>query len=232
MKREWMMGMLVPMFIAAGPVLATGMQSANAHREPVERAEAAHDAGEQLSEARQVIAKMKRDPDLSQAMRKAKGIFVMPDYARGALGVGVHGGNGVLLVKNGGKWSGPALYNTGGVSIGLQAGGSAGQAAFLLMSDKAVRQFEKQNDFALNADAGITVLPWSAKAHARTGGDVMAWSDQAGLYAGASIGVTDINFDENETAALYGRKVSPRDIIEGRALSPQAASLLRDLSIG
>lgn len=183
------------------------------------------DAMQQVQEAGEVLAKMKRDPDLAAEMARAKGILISPDYGRAGLVVGAHGGNGVLLVRHNNGWTGPALYNLGGVSIGAQAGASGGQRALLLMSDKAVNQFKQANKFALNADAGLTVIAWSAKAQARTGGDVIAWSDQVGAYAGATIGVSDVNFDERETAALYGKQMTASDIITGKAKAPESVKI-------
>lgn len=187
---------------------------------------AVQDARQQVSKAARVLAKMKQDPQASRLLHQAKGILILPDYGRGALVVGGGGGPGVLVLRRNGQWAGPALYNVGMVSIGAQAGGAGGSAAMLLMSDKAVRQFEQENDFALDADAGITVWNASARGHGRTGGDIAMWTDTKGLYAGASVGLTDINFDEHETAALYGRSVTPREVLSGHSRTAQAAAAL------
>ena len=190
------------------------------------------DARQQVREAQEVLAKMQRDPDVAAALKRARGVLVSPDYGRAGLVVGGQGGNGVLLVRQGNGWTGPALYNLGGISVGAQVGASAGQRAMLLMSDKAVSQFRKSNDFALNADAGLTVVAWSAKAQARTGGDVIVWSDQAGAYAGATLGVNNVNFDERETAALYGRPVQAGQIIAGTVRAPASVTIARSLPVG
>ena len=233
MKRNWMIAALVPVLVAGHAVAADNTKASAPSASAQSRSGAEHDARQQVGKAARVIAKMKQDSALKDRMAHAKGILVMPDYGRGALGVGVQGGNGVLLVKNAGHWSGPALYNIGGVSLGVQAGGSGGSYAMLLMTDRAVKQFDQKNDFALDAGAGITVLPWTAEARARTGGDVIAWSGQKGLYAGASIGVTDVRFDPHETAALYGHDVAPADVFTGNVAPPVMASdLMREVQVG
>ncbi len=191
------------------------------------------DAMQQVRESEEVLAKMQKDPDLKAAMARAKGILISPDYGRAGLVLGAHGGNGVLLIHNGKQWTGPALYNLGGISIGAQAGASGGQRAMLLMTDKAINKFKQNNNFGLNADAGLTVVAWSAKAQARTGGDVIMWSDQIGAYAGATIGVTDVNFDERETASLYGHKVTAKQIIAGEVKPEEnLGSIMKSLPVG
>jgi SH3 domain-containing YSC84-like protein 1 len=211
---------------ATFPTFAT---PSSAHPDNAGRARshgALQDARQQVTKSAQVLLKMKNDPQAAQLLRQAKGVLILPDYGRGALVVGAGGGPGVLVARHDGTWTGPALYNVGTVSIGAQAGGSGGSAAILLMSDKALRQFEQDNDFALDADAGITVWNRSARGRARTGGDIAMWSDTKGLYAGASVGATDINYDEHETAALYGRSVAPSQVLSGHVRSAQAANRL------
>lgn len=73
--------------------------------------------------------------------------------------------SGVLRVHCNGKWSGPGFYNFGGVSIGLEAGVSAGRVAMILTDEKALANFSKDNKFSLNADAGLTIVDYSARAH-------------------------------------------------------------------
>ena len=63
-----------------------------------------------------------------------------------------------------GRWSGPAFYNMGGVSIGAQAGVSSGQIALILMDDRALRTFGQDNKFSLNADAGLTFVNYRPRA--------------------------------------------------------------------
>jgi len=49
------------------------------------------------------------------------------------------------------------------VSAGAEAGFEAGQIAMVLTSDRGVRAFESGNNFTLNADAGFTIIDWSAQ---------------------------------------------------------------------
>lgn len=185
-----------------------------------------NDAVTHVNTAIQTIRKMENDRGMAQLLKNAKGVFVVPDYGRAALGVGARGGAGVLLVRQGNSWSNPAFYNMGGISAGLQAGAEAGEIALVLNNQKALNSFMQGNKFSLNAGAGLTLVNWSAKAQGSAGrGDVTVWSDTEGLFGGATLSVTDIDYDENETSAYYKRRVAARDVLMGKVSNPQAAQL-------
>ncbi len=160
------------------------------------------EAQQLIDEATAEVKKMSADPKLKQLMAKAKGIYLVPEFGRGALIVGGRGGAGVVLAKNNGKWSDPAFYDFGAISIGAQAGGSGGEVAFLLMTDNAVDAFKSGNKIALNAEAGLSIVDYSASAQASWGkGDIIMWSDTAGLYGGGSVSVSDLNWADNNNQA-------------------------------
>jgi SH3 domain-containing YSC84-like protein 1 len=210
----------------------TQRQGRNPERETTTRAETQRDATdtrEQVDEAVGVVARMKRDPQLTAMLERARGVFIVPDFGEAAVGVGARGGEGVLLVKRGGQWSGPAFYNFGRISAGLEAGAAAGAIAMLLMSDDAVRPFmDQKRNFALDATAGLTVVNYSAQGRAATGEpDVVMWSDTKGLLAGASIGVSGITRDEEENGAYYLQQASPQEIFSGKVRN-EHAKVLRD----
>ncbi|HYD63546.1 MAG TPA: lipid-binding SYLF domain-containing protein [Noviherbaspirillum sp.] len=193
----------------------------------------ADDAMKQVNDSVNVVKKMESDPEVRKLLQQAKGVFIIPHYGRGALGVGAEGGEGVVLANNNGKWSNPGFYNFGGVSVGLQAGAEAGPVAMILMNEKAVNNFMQDNKFSLTADAGLTIVNYKAKGEAAAGrGDVVVWRDTKGALADVAIGVTDVNFDDDENKAFYKAEVSPKDIISGKARSNQAAQLIAALPSG
>ncbi|GAB3551632.1 hypothetical protein GCM10027343_36140 [Noviherbaspirillum agri] len=196
-------------------------------------AKASGDTVEQIRNATQVVKQMESDPQVQKLLQQAKGVFIVPQYGRGGLGIGARGGEGVFLANNGGKWSNPVFYNIGGVSLGAQAGAEVGAIAMMLMNDKAVRSFTQENKFSLTADAGLTIVNYTAKARAATGkGDVVVWSDTAGAFANATVGITDVNYDDDENAAFYKSKIAAKDIVAGRVTSKEAAALTQELSSG
>ena len=206
-------------------------QSASAHQAG-DVADEMQDAKEQVREATKVVQQMKRDPKLTTLLQRANGVFVAPDYGKGAALVGARGGEGVLLVRNGDDWSNPAFYNFGGVSVGAQVGGAGGSFAMLLMNEQAVDAFRTEDSFSLDANAGLTVVDYSASTQASVGkGDVIVWSDTEGLFAGASLGISGIVRDEDENRAYYdayyGQKVTVEQVLSGATKNPDA-QMLRD----
>jgi lipid-binding SYLF domain-containing protein len=184
------------------------------------------DARQQVREAEKVVQRMKQDPKLMTLLQRAHGVFIAPDYGKGAVIVGARGGEGVLLVRNGDDWSSPAFYNFGGVTFGAQVGGAGGSCAMLLMNDSAIQPFRNQSDFALNANAGLTVVNYSADTQASAGkGDVIVWADTEGLFAGASIGVSGMVRDEDEIRAYYDQSISVKQVLSGVAKNPDAQML-------
>jgi lipid-binding SYLF domain-containing protein len=190
-------------------------------------------ATERVAAAIEVVHQLESAPRMKQLLQQAKGVLIVPSFGRAALGVGAQGGGGVLLLKRADeKWSGPAFYDIGGLSLGLQAGVQGGAIAMILNNDKAVDEFMKKNNLALSADAGLTVVNWSKLAEGMAGtGDVVAWSAAKGLFGDVvAVGLHDIRFNEKLTNAYYGRALSPRDIAAGSVDSPAAQALQRALA--
>lgn len=78
----------------------------------------------------------------------------------------------------------------------------------------------------LNAEAGLSIIDYSASAQASWGkGDIIMWSDTAGLYGGGTVSVSDLNWADNNNHAYYGRKVEPDQILAGQVITPDAIKL-------
>jgi lipid-binding SYLF domain-containing protein len=173
---------------------------------------------------------MESDPQLADGLKRAKGIYIVPKFGRGALVIGARGGVGLVTVRQDGKWSDPAFYDFGAISLGPQIGGSGGPVAFLLMSHGAVDAFKSGNKFSLNAGAGLSIVDYSANGQASWGkGDIVMWSDTAGAYVGATISVTDVNWDDQNNRRYYGKSVDMTKILNGAVSNANAAELKKAL---
>lgn len=175
------------------------------------------DAKEQITESTQVLKQMSEDPEVKELLSQSKGVFVMPDYATAALIIGGEGGEGVLLSQREGEWGNPAFYDVGAISAGLQAGVAAGSITLILMTDKAVDAFKEESNFSLSSAAGLSVINYSARAQGEIGegNDVIAWTDTEGLFGELSVGISNINWDEEENQAYYGQPTTPEQVISG-----------------
>jgi lipid-binding SYLF domain-containing protein len=187
-------------------------------------------AREQVADAMAVLKTMNADPGLRALLQEAHGVFIVPTYRQVALGIGGEGGEGVLLVHENGKWTGPGFYTLGGVTLGAQAGIANGHLAMILMNQVALNGFASRSKFALNADAGLSIVNYSARAHGASGrGDIVLWSETDGVFGDLAVGVTNIGYDAKETHAYYDRAVRPEQIASGAVTSDKAAELLQAL---
>ena len=179
-----------------------------------------------VAHAVKVVKTMESDQKLAGLMKKAKGLFIVPDFGRGAFVVGGRGGAGLVTVRENRKWSDPAFYDIGGVSLGAQVGGSGGPVAFLLMDQSAVDAFKSGNKFSLNTGAGLSIVDYSANSQASWGkGDIIMWSNTAGAYVGATVSVTDINWSDTNNRGYYGKKTDMTQILNGSVSNANASEL-------
>lgn len=179
------------------------------------------DAEETVRGAKAAIAKMKSNAELSGLLARAKGVYIVPEFAKGAIVVGGWGGEGVLLTRSGGGWSGPAFYDVSAVSAGAEIGFTSGTVAYLLMSDRSLDEFRTNESFSLDANAELTVVDMSAQAKATLGDkDIVVWSDTEGAYVGAGGSVSDISWDAEANNAYYRKDVTVRQILNGEVKSP------------
>jgi SH3 domain-containing YSC84-like protein 1 len=180
-----------------------------------------------------VIHRMKADPHMAALLRKARGVLIVPDYLQAALIVGGQGGVGVLVDRHAGHWSGPAFFTISGLSVGLQAGGDAGAVTYVLMTQRAVREFETRNSkFTLGADAGLTVARFSSSTGISTlpTADVIVWTGTTGLFGGVAFEATDVATNFRLDHAYYHDPVSRRQILDDSVQSPLARPLQLALS--
>ena len=178
----------------------------------------------QVREAVQVVHAMQGDPETADLLKRAYGVFILPKYARAALGVGLQGGTGVLMARHEGSFTTPAFYRLSGVSVGAQAGVAAGEVALLLMTPRAVQQFMSDSRFSMNFDLALTVGEYTGREQASAGKieDIVLWSGTQGAYAGLSFGVTVVTPDESANEAYYGRPdITPLEILGGRVVDPR-----------
>jgi SH3 domain-containing YSC84-like protein 1 len=201
---------------AVGPALAADNSAANASG-PQQVVDAAANTMHVLT----------ANQDFENLLKKAKGVYIVPDLVKGAVVVGGSGGTGVLLVHDNGRWSDPAFMTIGSISIGAQAGGKAGTVVMFLMTDKAVSDFSQSSNFSFNGNAGLTIVKWSPTGQASAGkGDVILWSGQNGVFAGLDISGSDVHADTGYDKAFYNGKYADTKQIIGSLSAPASASRL------
>lgn len=195
------------------------------------RARSEEAAQRRLAEAARVARTMSSVPAIADLLGRARGVYIVPVYGRAAVGVGAAGGSGVLMIRRAdGHWGNPAFFTIGGIGLGLQAGAESGPIALLLMNQKALDSFRKRDNFALGADAGLTVVNYSRITAASTAGDVVAWSGGKGLFGNAAtLSISDIRYHQDLMQAYYGKPVTAQQVIDGAARDPRADALRKAL---
>lgn len=212
-----------------GGAAATATPTQDADDTPTRRQQAAN---RRLDDAAGVVRTMAAAPGIVDLLGRARGVYIVPTYARAALGVGGVGGSGVLMLKRAdGSWGNPAFYNIGGFNIGLQAGAEGGALALILLNQKAVDSFRDKNNFSLSADAGLTVVNFARMAQGSTTGDVVAWSGGKGLFGNAAtIGVNNVRYNERLTEAYYGKPLTALQAVDSTPAHPKADALRKMLA--
>jgi SH3 domain-containing YSC84-like protein 1 len=175
---------------------------------------------ETLRNAANVLQTMLTDQNIpSDVIAKAECIMVLPNVKKFAFGVGGSGGRGPLVCRTStGKWSAPAMYSVGGMSAGLQIGGSSSDFVLLVMDQKGVNAI-LNGKTELGSDATAAAGPTGASASALgAGNDILTYKHAQGMFAGVSLGGASLQPDNDANQRLYGRSINPPEIVQGNAV--------------
>ncbi len=196
----------------------------------------AEDPSEQqllVDKARITLDQFRADPGMSEFLKvmspDVKGLFVMPEFMRGAFIVGGAGGRGVLLVRQEGanKWTGPAFYSVASASFGLQAGADISQVILVIKTQKGVEEFYKK-DFKLGVNTGLAVGPVGsgASVHGITA-DMVSYGMKRGAFVGLAVDGALVMVSDDSNAAYYRKQLQPVDILMKRETNNPASQDLR-----
>ena len=160
---------------------------------------------------------------------RARGVFVVPQMLRGGFIIGGSGGRGVLLARDPAtaKWSWPAFYSMGSVSLGLQIGADASEIILLIMTDRGLNAM-LSTDYKLGADVAVAAGPIGASAKAQTA-DILAFGRSQGIYGGLSIEGAAITPLDDWNRQYYGGSVQIFDILVTQKWTNRHADPLRQL---
>jgi len=195
-------------------------------------ADDAKDAKIIVDEAQTTLKNFLNDPDMKwfgNHLKNANGVYIVPRLIKGALVVGLEGGNGVFLKhdEKTGTWSEPVFFETTAASFGLQAGGQTQEAIMLVMSPSGVESLLTSN-VKLGADGSVAIGPKGMGTEGATAPnmnvDFLTFSRAKGLYAGVSFDGAVVRTRDELNAAYYGKKVRPTDIVIANTVTPNPNS--------
>ena len=176
-----------------------------------------------LQQANIVLNDMLNDKSIPQdLLSKADCVMILPGVKKFSIGIGGSGGRGPLLCRSGqnfdGKWSAPAMYSVGGVSAGLQVGGTSSDFVLLLMNRKVVNQI-LNGKTKMGTDATAAAGPGATAASA-SDADIFTYGRSKGLFAGVSLGGASVEPDNDANDRLYDKRLVPSDIVRSTAVKP------------
>ena len=193
--------------------------------------DARHIIEESVITIERVSEEMKPSPDIANLLQRAKGVLVIPNYYKAGFIIGGAYGDGVLLARlPEGGFGDPAFYRMTAGSIGLQAGMQSAATVFIILTEKGLSAV-LNDEFKLGANVGMTFGSIGVGAEAATttniGKDIVAYSTNAGLFAGGGFEGAVIRPRRDWNAAVYGLgNDDPRAVIQRDQL--RSATTLKD----
>jgi lipid-binding SYLF domain-containing protein len=172
------------------------------------------------------------NPDAKRLLRDAKGALVCPQIFKAGFIFGGQGGTCVLVGRNGAGWTSPSFYGLGGGSVGLQIGIQDSQIVFIVLTEKGLTAL-MDNQFKIGADASVAVatigVGVSGATTAALRADIVAFSQNRGLFAGISLDGTMISNKSEWNQLYYGRPLAAQQIVSGGEGSNPGAEPLREM---
>jgi lipid-binding SYLF domain-containing protein len=214
-------------------ILVAGCASSPADKTAAPDPGDARTAGELAERARLAVDGFDVGPNnesFNDLVKRARGIFIVPQSIRAAFIFGGAGGSGVLLARDEktGQWNGPAFYTLGRGSFGLQAGAEVSEVVALVMTERGVTRLLSPT-VELGGDLTVAAGPVGgglAGASAGLSADIVSYARSKGLYAGLSLQGAVITTRNDLNHAFYGGPVTPVDVlVRGQARGPQAEPL-------
>ena len=165
-------------------------------------------------------------------LSKSRAILIFPEVYEGGFIFGAKGGNGILLIKKGEKFTGPFFYSLGGLSIGLQAGAKSGRVVMTVMTQRGLKSILKERvKLGVDVDAVVVTggVGYSAESTPRLA-DVYSFSDNDGLFVGTSIEGSYLQPRNDLNKVIYKKNLSPDEIIKFQSFNKETDDLTKIIS--
>jgi lipid-binding SYLF domain-containing protein len=192
----------------------------------------AADADQRIERAASSFQELMRTPDKGiprDLLERSNCVVIIPGLKKGAFGFGGKYGRGFAICRGRSGWGAPAGVRIEGASIGFQLGGSSTDVFMLVMNEKGMRHL-LADKFTLGGEIAAAAGPVGRQTSANTdvmlSAEVLTWSRSRGVFAGISLEGATLRTDGGENERLYGKRVSNKDILTGKARTPQSARAL------
>jgi SH3 domain-containing YSC84-like protein 1 len=195
---------------------------------------AAEPAHERLGDTATVFHEIMSTPDKGipqDLLAKSRCIIIIPSMKKAAFVVGAQYGRGFAECRksDGVGWTAPAAMRMEGGSVGFQIGGTETDLVLLVMNEGGMHKL-LGDKFTLGADASVAAGPVGRTASADTdvkmSAEILSWSRAHGVFAGISLNGATLRPDNDSNSALYGKKLTPREILMSDVPPPPEAHAL------
>ena len=189
---------------------------------------AADSPQQRLAKATEVFTEIMGSPDKGiphDLLGKAECVIVIPNMKKAAFVVGGEYGKGFATCRDASHsgWTGPAAMELEGGSVGFQIGGEETDLILLVMNRKGMDKL-MGDKVTLGADASIAAGPVgrtaAAETNARMDAEILSWSRAKGVFAGVSLKGASLRRDKSDNKELYGKEVTPQEILSGNVKAP------------
>lgn len=146
--------------------------------------------------------------DIPQELLKiTEGIIVVPKLINAGFVLAGKRGKGIAMVKlEDGSWSNPVFVTITGGSVGFQIGVQAVDLVLIFKHRETLQDIGK-GSFTLGGDISVTAGPLGRSSSASTDtkfeAEVYSYSRSKGLFAGISLGGSEIAVDAKANQAFY-----------------------------
>lgn len=190
---------------------------------------AREDSVDRLDRSVTVLRAIMSTPDKGipeEVMSGSKCIVVVPDLVKGGFVFGGKHGRGVATCRTPEGWSAPAFISVGGGSWGLQIGIEDIDLVMLVMNDRGLQHL-LSSKFELSGEGSVAAGPVGRHASAGTdwkmNTELLTYSRSKGVFAGLTLEGAVVEQDNDSTHAIYGKHMSFRNILSGKATTPPSA---------
>jgi lipid-binding SYLF domain-containing protein len=191
-------------------------------------------SSDRLDNAAKVLQEIMAAPDKGvpqEVLEHAKCVAVVPHMIKGGFVFGAENGKGVTTCRTANGWSAPAFFAITGGSWGLQIGVEGVDLVMIIQGDKGMQRL-LASKFQLGADASAAAGPVGRHASADTDWkldtEVLTYSRAKGAFAGLTLTGASIRQDHDSMEAIYGRKVTTRNVLMGKVAATRAAHSFLD----
>lgn len=187
------------------------------------------DTVDRLQKSVDVLHAIMTTPDKGipeEVLSNAKCILVVPDLIKGGFIIGGKHGRGVATCRTTDGWSAPAFVSVGGGSWGLQIGVEGVDLVMLIMNDQGFQHL-LSSKFELTGEGSVAAGPVGRHASAGTdwkmNTEMLTYSRSKGVFAGLTLEGAVVQQDDDSTRAIYGKNMTFRKILSGKASTPKSA---------